>query len=780
MAYYAGSHQAIVGDAVGESLLLLTDNREFCSIATQLAGISIVPTRTVVRIMVNVQPSASASRHTDLSLLIGLAYFLAAAVAITLTRGQGSIAIIWPANGIVAASLIRAPKVHWLRTAVCVSIAAVLVNFFIAHRPWSATLLFSSVNGAEIVLSVWMFRSLLRFDYPNISINQSALMTGLFGIANPGLLAIAGGAALYTEFGTPYLDGVFQWWGSHTVGACLVGPPIILWDTKALRRLASKSFAFENAIIFSVVMLGCWASITYVRFPFVSIGVLLLIAAFRVGAFGAALLSFLSGVVIAALWAKGVRPLGLERVQMDLSLVGLPIMALLATTMPPIAVGLGTDARRAVARKLAASERRFRESMEHSAIGMLIANLDGDWIYTNIALQTMLGYSAEEFRAMPPGGPSEPEEWNSSTGRWRRLLSGEVSSYDVERRYRHKDGSWIWTHVAVSMVKEEGAEPYLIAQIESLQARRRAEEKLAEERERLRITLSSIDDAVVTTDAQMRITYVNAAAEAMLGLSMSTAQGRSVSEVMLLTDPVTSKAAANLIGQSAIHGKVFRRESACILHRPDGSLSFILDVVSPVLDAARLVTGMVIVLRDASTEVNRSQELTHRANHDALTGLYNRAAFEQKLIEIFSRAHLLNRSVALLAIDLDRFKAVNDSAGHAAGDAVLSKVAEVCRGKVRSSDIVARLGGDEFAIVLDNCSPDRVQLISTDLLQALNPLTVEWHGVTHAVGASIGVALLTQEMADHREWVAAADQACYGAKRGGRGRLQLDRGVHAG
>jgi diguanylate cyclase (GGDEF)-like protein/PAS domain S-box-containing protein len=730
--------------------------------------------------MVNVPPSPNTPRFPDLSILIGLGYFLAAAVAITLTRGQGSIAIIWPANGIVAALLIRAPKVHWWRTSASVLIAALLVNLLIAHRPWSATFLFTGVNGAEIALSVWMFRSLMRYDYPSISINESAIMAGLFGIANPGVLALAGGAALHAKFGTPYLDGVLQWWGSHTVGACLVGPPIILWHNKALGRLLSKRFVVENAVIAAAVMLGCWASISYVRFPFVSIGVLLLIAAFRVGGFGAALLSLTSGIVIAALWAKGVRPLGLERVQMDLSLVGLPIIALLATTMPPIAVGLGTDARRAVTRKLAASERRFRESMEHSAIGMLIANLDGHWIYTNIALQTMLGYSAEEFRAMPPGGPSEPEEWNGSTGRWQRLLSGEVGSYDVERRYRHKDGSWIWTHVAVSMVKEEGAEPYLIAQIESLQARRRAEEKLAEERERLRITLSSIDDAVITTDAQMRITYVNASAEAMLGLSTNAAQGRAVSEVMLLTDPVTSKAAANLIGQSAIHGRVFRRESACILHRPDGSLSFILDVVSPVLDTAGLVTGMVIVLRDASNEVSRSQELTHRANHDALTGLLNRAAFEQKIIEIFSRSHLLNRSVALLAIDLDRFKAVNDMAGHAAGDAVLSKVAEACRSKVRSSDSVARLGGDEFAIVLDNCSPERVQHISHELLQALNPLKVEWQGETHSVGASIGIALLSQEMTDHREWIAAADRACYGAKRGGRGRLELDRVVSAG
>jgi diguanylate cyclase len=149
-------------------------------------------------------------------------------------------------------------------------------------------------------------------------------------------------------------------------------------------------------------------------------------------------------------------------------------------------------------------------------------------------------------------------------------VSGEVVSYTVDRRFRDKQRHWVWTHVAASLVRdEEGAPLYLIAQIESLEERRRFEAKLAEERERLRITLMSINDAVITTDAQARVSYINAAAESMLGLSQDEARGRPVSEVLYLTDPLTSKAAANLIGQSAIHGKVMRRETACVLHRAD-------------------------------------------------------------------------------------------------------------------------------------------------------------------------------------------------------------------
>ena len=137
--------------------------------------------------------------------------------------------------------------------------------------------------------------------------------------------------------------------------------------------------------------------------------------------------------------------------------------------------------------RLNVSERRFRESMEHSPIGMLISSLDGVWDYTNIALQEMLGYSAEELRALPPGGPWEPDEWTQSASRLRRLVSGDISCVRYRATLSPRDGHWIWTHVAVSVLRDEQGLPQnLIAQIESLEARRQAEANLAAERERLR------------------------------------------------------------------------------------------------------------------------------------------------------------------------------------------------------------------------------------------------------------------------------------------------------
>jgi diguanylate cyclase (GGDEF)-like protein/PAS domain S-box-containing protein len=706
---------------------------------------------------------------------VAACYFAVALAAFELTRIDNGIALVFPANGLVAAVWIRSARVRWYSGSILLLAASLLGNALIAHRPLPVALAFSALNGAEVALMVLAFRHAVRYDYPDITIDQSAVMTAVLGIGIPGFVALLAGLMLNSHLGLAFGDGASQWWASHTLGACLIAPPIILYSAKGLRRLTDRRFVAINAATLCGVLLCCYVAICYIRFPFVAIAVALLMAAVRVGGFGTAILSLCSGIACAALWALGMRPVGLERVAVDFSLSNLPVFALLATTMPPIAVGLGTDARRAAVRQLHASEQRFRESMEHSPIGMLIASLDSIWGYTNIALQKMLGYTAEEFSAMPAGGPSEPEDWARSQDRWQRLLSGELASYTVERRFRHKLGHWVWTHVAASLVRDEdGAPLYLIAQIESLEERRLAEAKLAEERQRLRITLMSINDAVVTTDGQARVSFINAAAESMLGLSQGEAQGRPVSEVLCLTDPLTSKAAANLIGQSAIHGKVMRRETACILHRADGSFCFVMDVVSPVLDSSGTVSGMVVVLRDASSEVRRAQELTHRATHDALTGLHNRAAFEQHLAEVFGRTRMLDRQAALLAIDLDRFKALNDAAGHAAGDAALAKVAQICRATVRSSDMVARLGGDEFAIILDNCVRERAELLGQKILHALNPLPIEWQGQSYSIGASIGVAACSDEMASEKDWMAAADRACYVAKRGGRGQLQMD------
>ncbi len=707
-------------------------------------------------------------------LAIGLAVLLSASIAILLTRVAGGSALFWPASALAAALLLRLDKVRWITASLAVLASLVLAHALVAHRPWVVAIVFASLDVLEITLMVVAFRKVWPFAFPTISVNQAARMTAVLGIAIPGATAFLGGLFLHLSSDAAWLSGSLQWWSAHAVGACLLAPPIILYSTRGVERLMRHEFLVQNALTLLVCLAGSYLAFQYVRFPFVTIGLLLLIAAFRLGGFGASLLSLTIGLLIATLWALGIRPLSLDpALTTQGTLIGLPVIALLATVLPPIAVGLGIDARRAVAKALQISERRFRECMEYSPIGMLIAELDGTWRYTNLALQRMLDYTAEEFRAMPPGGPSKTEDWRNSGSRLAKLISGELHYYDVARQFRHRDGHWIWTHVAVSLLRDDDGKPlHLIAQIESLEARQRAEETLAAERERLRITLALITDAVITTDADTRITYVNRAGEVLLGTDMASVTHRKVGEVMHLVDPGNSKTAANLVGQAAHHGKVYKRESACLLHRADGSICYVTDVVSPVISEAGVFTGLVIVLKDATADIERNLDLQRQAMHDPLTGLSNRAHFDVQLRSVFHRAKTTERPAAVIAIDLDKFKAVNDSAGHAAGDAVLREVANACLRTVRTSDTVARIGGDEFVIILDNCAEERATRIAQQILQALNPLAIEWEKTTHLVHASLGLAMTTA-MPDEKAWIGAADQACYQAKHQGRGRLQI-------
>jgi diguanylate cyclase (GGDEF)-like protein/PAS domain S-box-containing protein len=707
-------------------------------------------------------------------LLLGCAYLLSAAASVTLTRVTADVALVWPANALAAAVLIRLPEVRWFRIACILFSAGIAANVIAGHSSWTLASLFSCINLIEVIVLAVVFRVAIRFSYPEITIAQAGVLTALFGILIPGLMALPGGWVMHWAFGTAWWPSVLEWWSSDTIGACLIGPPIILFSSKGARRLAHHAYLAQNVLTCIICVLSCYLAIRYIRFPFVAIGVPLLIAAFQLGGFGTSVLSSCVGLCIIVMWALGIRPVGLESAGHLTSLVVLPTIALLATVVPPVAVGLGTDARRKVARALRASERRFRESMDRSAIGMLISNLDGVWIYTNQTLQRMLGYTSEEFRALPPGGPSTEEDWKSTQARLRKLFSGEVPSYEVERRFRHNDGHWIWTHVAVSLVRDdEGAPLHLTVQIESLEARRRAEERLAEERERFKATLLAISDAVITTDTHGRINYLNRAAESLLGLELSMVEARRLDEIIYLTEPHSSKPAANLIAQSVVHGQVCRREGACLLHRPDGTVHPISDVVSPVLDSQGLVTGTVVVLRDASAEFEQVRELNHRACHDALTGLANRMEFQQRLRRVFQRARHVEVPAAVLAIDLDHFKAVNDAGGHAAGDALLREVAEIFRANLRVADTVARLGGDEFAIILASYSPQQAAAIAAQILQTLNPLTLTWKGASYRVGASMGMACITTSMESEHDWLAAADGACYQGKREGRGQLRV-------
>ena len=204
-------------------------------------------------------------------ILVGLALLVSSCLSFLFTRAPGGFALFWPGSAIAAALLIRLPSIRWLSAAVSVSAALLAMNVVAAHRPWSLAALLTGVTLTEIAMMVAVFRA-WRFPYPHISVSQAVIMAAIFGIAIPGVSALGGGPILHSRFAMPLLEGTLLWWSTHAIGACLLGPPIILFSVNGFRRLLQGRFLAVNALMLLACLAGCYVTIRYVRFPFVSHG----------------------------------------------------------------------------------------------------------------------------------------------------------------------------------------------------------------------------------------------------------------------------------------------------------------------------------------------------------------------------------------------------------------------------------------------------------------------------------------------------------------------------
>ena len=214
------------------------------------------------------------------------------------------------------------------------------------------------------------------------------------------------------------------------------------------------------------------------------------------------------------------------------------------------------------------------------------------------------------------------------------------------------------------------------------------------------LTLNSIGDAVLSTDLPGKVTYLNPVAERMTGWSRQEALGRPLAEVLRIIDATTREAARNPLEQAIELDTVVGLTPNCLLIGRDGFETAIEDSASPIHDRGGLVIGAVIVFRDVSEARARSRQAVHLAHHDALTALPNRTLLDDRLTDAMAGARRHGHRLAVLFLDLDRFKHVNDSRGHMAGDMVLQSVAHRLVACVRNTDTVSRQGGDEFVVLL--------------------------------------------------------------------------------
>jgi diguanylate cyclase (GGDEF)-like protein/PAS domain S-box-containing protein len=301
----------------------------------------------------------------------------------------------------------------------------------------------------------------------------------------------------------------------------------------------------------------------------------------------------------------------------------------------------------------------------------------------------------------------------------------------------------------------------------------KTESELFNEKELAEITLHSIGDAVITTDMAGNIDHINPVAGEMTGWSAERAHGAPLSRIFRTLDEVTRAPLEPMPVQVVVDGAQPIDSHHALLLRKDGQEFLIEGSRAPIRNEADETIGSVLVFRDVSKARILAQQLSWQASHDELTGLPNRRAFELLLQQHIDNSRSSERRHALLYIDLDNFKIVNDTCGHESGDELLRQLAGVLNNKLRESDTLARLGGDEFGVLLEGCSIDSAMRIAKDVLECIQEFRFAWDTKVFSVGVSIGLVAIDADTPDITSVLSAADHACYTAKDMGRNRIHL-------
>lgn len=360
-----------------------------------------------------------------------------------------------------------------------------------------------------------------------------------------------------------------------------------------------------------------------------------------------------------------------------------------------------------------------------------------------------------------------PEDREHAENVIRDSLAARIP-FKLEFRIAVRDGVRHIRSLANRVLNKDGEVERLLGINLDMTEVKQLNEALYQEKERLHITLDSIGEAVICIDVDMNVTFMNPVAEKMSGWQQDDAIGIPLLTVLRITFGDNGPLMENIYSADMSRTAI---EQEVVLHCRNGSSYDIQYSITPLstLDGGSI--GSVLVIQDVTESRKMLRQLSYSASHDDLTHLANRVSFENHLKQLLQAVHNTHQRHVLVFIDLDRFKAVNDSAGHAAGDALLRELASLMLSMLRTSDVLARLGGDEFGLLLPDCNIESARFISGRIISAINEYQFRWEGRLHRIGASAGITLIDEKNHVATEVMSQADIACYAAKNSGRGRV---------
>ncbi len=437
--------------------------------------------------------------------------------------------------------------------------------------------------------------------------------------------------------------------------------------------------------------------------------------------------------------------------------------------------------RKAIRDALLGSEERFRAMSDASPLGIFVSDAHGSCVYTNAAYREISGLSFEQALGTNWSMAIHPEDRERVLAEWRVAARG-LAPFQTEFRFLQGDDSVVWTRVNSAAMRDGKRSLGLVQTVEDITGRKSAEqvllaaeEALFEEKERAQVTLNSIGDAVLTTDLHGNVSYLNLVAETMTGWSREDAFGRPLIEVFRIVDGTTREAVENPAQRAIEEDKTVGLARNSVLIRRDGFESAIEDSSAPIHNRDGRVVGAVLVFHDVSESRFMALKMTHQAQHDFLTGLPNRPLLTERLSQAIGQARRHRKQVALLFLDLDHFKHINDSLGHAIGDQLLQSVAARLTAGVRTTDTVCRQGGDEFVVLLAEIEhPQDAASVAEKLLAAFATAHVVGEHELH-VTLSIGISVYPGDSVNADTVMQNADTAMYHAKTSGRNNYQFFR-----
>lgn len=423
----------------------------------------------------------------------------------------------------------------------------------------------------------------------------------------------------------------------------------------------------------------------------------------------------------------------------------------------------------------------LNEVREHYSLASESAN-DGVWdfdlrtnaTYFSPRWKSMLGFDHDEFVNATPDWRKlvHPDDMIQVQSSIREHLAGTIPQFESVHRMRHTNGDWRWVLSRAKALHDDTGRLRRLVGVElDITERKLYEEALFREKESAQITLQSIGDGVITTDGDSMVEYINPVAEELTGWRLDDATGRPIDEIFRCFHEETCEPLENAMSVAIRRDRPIKAVRPTLLIQRDGNELYIESTAAPIRDDRGVVSGGVLVFHDVSESRELNRRLSYHASHDILTGLVNRREFEARLDRALKSAKARETSYALLSLDLDQFKIVNDSCGHSAGDALLGQLGALLKSKIRWRDTVARMGGDEFGVLLESCSPEEAMVTADALREAVRDFKFLWDERPFRLGVSIGVVPITADNQDVETLVSAAESACRAAKEAGRNRI---------